>query len=137
MDGSSETLGCQSQMLGCSFRKPRACSRSRSVWLELVHQFGTEPAQRRHDAALEIRHVVEQPGRREERHHRRPGVDIDLAIDQIGRGGDRLAFAWCNAARRELRIVVDILGHQRADRVVEDEQREDDAPRPLPGGATA
>ena len=29
-----DTLGCHSQMLGCSFKKPRACSRSRSVWLD-------------------------------------------------------------------------------------------------------
>ena len=33
-DGISETVGCQIQMLGCSLRKPRACSRSRSIWLE-------------------------------------------------------------------------------------------------------
>jgi len=64
-------------------------------------------------------------------------VDVDFTGDEIGRGGDRLAFTWRNATRRELRIVVDVFGHQRAHRIVEDEQHEEDAPRPSPDPPTA
>ena len=91
VDGSSDTLGCHSQMLGCSFRKPRACSRSRSVWLEprVRPTWSISSVLKRPSAAMMPRWkfgmLSRMAGRREERHHRRPGVDVDLAGHELGR----------------------------------------------------
>ena len=104
---------------------------------DLIHQLGAEATQRRHDAALEVRHVVEDAGRHEERHHRRPGVDVDLAGHELRRRRDGTAFARRHVARCELRIVVDVLDDQGADREVEHQHHDDDAPGPAPQPAPA
>src|SRR5215212_4043677 len=104
---------------------------------DLIHQLGAEATERRHDAALEVRHVVEDAGRHEERHHRRPGVDVDFAGDELRRHRDGAAFARRHVARCELRIVVDVLDDQGADREIEHQHHDDDAPGPAPQPAPA
>ena len=104
---------------------------------ELVHQLGREAAERRHDAALVVRHVVEDAGRGEERQHRRPAMDVDLAGHQVGGGRHGAAFAGGHVARLELRVVVDILDDHRPHRIVEDQQHQQDAPAPAPDPAAA
>ena len=86
---------------------------------DLVGQLEGEARQRRNDALLVVRHVVEQRARQEEGIVGGPAVLVDLAVDQRGRRRHRAAAARRHVAGAEIGVGVDLVHHHHADRVVD------------------
>ena len=134
----SETVGCQIQTLGCSFRKPRACSRSRSVWLEprVRPSWSISSVEKRPSAAMMPRWKFGMLSSSPDGMKKGCiGVQVWTSTSRVTRSA-AVATArlspGVDVARLELRIVVDVFDDQRAHRIVEDQHHQQRRARPSP-----